>query len=194
MCGQMGIADGLGDRLWNKDVFDEYDDKGKCKDHVLEQYKLYVEMADRISARRATANTFFLTLNTLVVGALATCAEKSSHLSIIVVCIAAIVLCYVWKRLINSYRQLNTAKYAVIGELERKLPSSPYWSAEWSALGEGKDPRRYKQLTGVEKGVPIIFMGLYLLLCVAIVRELSSSSQGSNRIQEKIESTQVDSR
>ena len=38
---------------------------------VLEQYKLYVEMADRISARRGLTNTFFLTLNTTVVGLVA---------------------------------------------------------------------------------------------------------------------------
>jgi len=126
---------GLAERLWNKDVFDEYDDKGKFKDHVLEQYKLCVEMADRISARRSTANTFFLTLNTLIVGALSACAEKFSQLSVVVICIAAIVLCYVWKCLIYSYRQLNTAKYEVIGEFEKRLPSSPYWSAEWKALG-----------------------------------------------------------
>ena len=80
----MGIKNGLADRLWNKDVLDEYDDKSKYKDHVLEQYKLYVEMADRISARRSTANTFFLTLNTLLVGALSACAEKFSSLSVIV--------------------------------------------------------------------------------------------------------------
>ena len=30
---------------------------------ILEQYKVYVEMADRISARRGLTNTFFLTLN-----------------------------------------------------------------------------------------------------------------------------------
>ena len=30
----------------------------------LELYKLAVEMADRVSARRALANTFFLTVNT----------------------------------------------------------------------------------------------------------------------------------
>jgi len=189
----MGMGDGLADRLWNKDVFDEYDDKGKCKDHVLEQYKLYVEMADRISARRSTANTFFLTLNTLVIGALSACAEKFSRLSVIVICIAAIVLCYVWKRLINSYRQLNTAKYAVIGEFEKRLPSSPYWSAEWNALGEGKDPKKYKQLTAVEKWVPIVFMCLYLLLCAAIVKDLSIASPKSTALHERIESTQVDS-
>jgi hypothetical protein len=38
---------------------------------VLEQYKLYVEMADRLSARRALANTFFLTVNTAVLIGLA---------------------------------------------------------------------------------------------------------------------------
>ena len=105
-------------------MLDEYDDKSKYKDHVFEQYKLYVEMADRISARRSTANTFFLTLNTLLVGALSTCADKFSRLPVIVLCIAAIVLCYVWKCLINSYRQLNTAKYTVVGEFEES--ESPY--------------------------------------------------------------------
>ena len=189
----MGIENELEGRLWNKNVIDEYDDKDKCKDHVLEQYKIYVEMADRISARRSTANTFFLTLNTLIVGALSACAEKFSQLSVVVICIAAIVLCYVWKRLINSYRQLNTAKYAVIGELEKRLPSSPYWSAEWNALGEGKDPKKYKQLTAVEKWVPIVFMCLYLLLCAAIVREISTASSKSIATHEKMESAQIDS-
>ena len=31
---------------------------------VLDIYKLAVEMADRVSSRRATANAFFLTVNT----------------------------------------------------------------------------------------------------------------------------------
>src|SRR5256885_4461010 len=33
----------------------------------LEQYKLYVEMADRISSRRLTANSFFLTINSAII-------------------------------------------------------------------------------------------------------------------------------
>jgi hypothetical protein len=31
----------------------------KFRDYILEQYKSYVEMADRISQRRALANSFF---------------------------------------------------------------------------------------------------------------------------------------
>ena len=33
---------------------------------LLEQYKLYVEMTDRISQRRMNANTFFISVNTLL--------------------------------------------------------------------------------------------------------------------------------
>jgi hypothetical protein len=39
-------------------------------DRLLELYKLCVEMADRVSARRATANAFFLTLNSALLAGL----------------------------------------------------------------------------------------------------------------------------
>ena len=52
-----GLAS-IGAELWNVAPSD------KLPDGLLEQYKIYVEMADRISARRGLANTFFLTLNT----------------------------------------------------------------------------------------------------------------------------------
>jgi hypothetical protein len=34
------------------------------RQHLFDQYKLAVEMADRVSARRMQANTFFLAVNT----------------------------------------------------------------------------------------------------------------------------------
>ena len=37
---------------------------GEYQNHLLEQYKLYVQMADKISERRQSANSFFLTVNT----------------------------------------------------------------------------------------------------------------------------------
>ncbi len=40
---------------------------GSYQDHLLEQYKLYVEMADRISERRANANSFFFTVITALI-------------------------------------------------------------------------------------------------------------------------------
>ena len=60
-----GAVEEIREALWNEDP------SPSGSDRLLEQYKLYVEMADRISQRRGAANTCFLTFNTAVVGALA---------------------------------------------------------------------------------------------------------------------------
>src|SRR6478672_372789 len=49
--------------LWVGDADEAWRSRGPAYETaVLEQYKIYVEMADRISGRRSTANAFFLTL------------------------------------------------------------------------------------------------------------------------------------
>ncbi|MFQ5651919.1 MAG: hypothetical protein ACE5IY_18445 [bacterium] len=154
------------DGLWNEHVTQEnYASKEKYQDSVLVQYKLYVEMADRISARRNLANTFFLTLHTFILGASGFLYEKGPELSnknvLVIPFLALLALCFAWWRLVKSYRQINSAKFKVIGEFETRLPTSPWWLAEWKALGEGKDPKLYRPLTVVENWVPLIFALLY---------------------------------
>lgn len=39
-----------------------YPHNDKWYSHLVDQYKLYVEMADRISSRRASANSYFLSV------------------------------------------------------------------------------------------------------------------------------------
>jgi len=139
------------------------------KEHLLEQYKLYVEMADRISARRMLANTFFLTLNSGILAALAFLFKErvaGAALWAIPPFAALLVLCYVWWKLIRSYRQLNTAKFdKVVPAMEKHLPADPY-VAEWKALGLGKDPKLYTPLTAIEHWVPRVFMFLYVALAL----------------------------
>jgi hypothetical protein len=117
--------------------------------HLFEQYKLYVEMADRVSARRMLANTFFVGVHTALITAF-TVLLKENILSRSLVgyapFLAVILLCFVWWRVIYSYRQLNSGKFKVIHALEQSLPVAPY-DAEWVALGEGKAPKLYRLLT-----------------------------------------------
>ena len=139
---------------------------------ILEQYKIYVEMADRISARRSLTNTFFLTLNTAIfagVGAVLKDPHQFPSWMLIFPLIALITQCAAWFFLVRSYRQLNTAKYMVVGVLEERLPASPYWKAEWTALGEGKDPAKYWPLTHLEQWIPLLFIATYLAAYIAIV-------------------------
>jgi hypothetical protein len=153
--------------LWNADVtatsFQEANEKYQAA--ILEQYKLYVEMADRASARRGLANTFFLTLNTAVFTAIAVFWKDRPQASVWLLLFPLIVLlgqCLAWFWLIRSYRQLNTGKWTVVGALEERLPASPYWRAEWRALGQGKDPSKYWPLTHLEQWIPILFAACYL--------------------------------
>jgi len=130
--------------LWNAAVTsDSYAaDAEKYQSAILEQYKLCVEMADRISARRALANAFFLTLNSAAlttIGAFWKDGPRASVFYLIPPLLLLLALCLAWFWLVRSYRQLNSGKYAVIGALEERLPASPYWQAEWKALGEGKN-------------------------------------------------------
>ena len=144
----------------------------KYDEHLLQQYLLYVQMADKISERRSLANTFFLTANTAILSAFGIVSAIYPSQSIpggffgFVASLSPALLCYAWFRMVKSYQQLNTGKFDVIHEIERKLPLALY-KAEWDALGRGQDSRKYKPLTDVEKWVPVIFIGLYVVIAFA---------------------------
>jgi hypothetical protein len=80
-----------------------------------------------------------------------------------------VVLCLAWFWLVRSYRQLNSGKYAVIGALEERLPASPYWNAEWDALGNGEDKAIYWPLTHLEQWVPCVFALTYICGFLVVV-------------------------
>ncbi len=156
--------------VWNASNDSAEGDKDRAT--ILEQYKLYVEMADRISARRSLTNTFFLTLNTAIFAAIgALWKDRLTFPSWLLVfpLLALIVQCGAWFLLVRSYRQLNSAKYIVIGVLEERLPASPYWKGEWKALGEGKDKAKYWPMTHLEQWVPVIFAAIYIAAFIAAV-------------------------
>jgi hypothetical protein len=134
----------------------------------LELYKLAVEMADRTSARRAVANTFFLTVNTGLAALLG-----GSDLRWYVAA-AGIVFTLTWWWLLQSYRRLNQAKFAVINAIEPGLPVRLF-SDEWRHLQEMKKPAElwpprklgawlggYHELGTIERVVPLAFAAIYL--------------------------------
>ena len=138
--------------------------------HRFDQYKLAVEMADRVSGRRMQANSFFLGVNTVLLTIFPTLVKEKILLGILgaLPFLALVIFCFVWWRIVRSYRQLNTGKYQVILELEQQLPVAPY-AAEWIALGEGKNPQLSLPLTHVENWVPSLFGALYMLLLAAVL-------------------------
>lgn len=144
---------------------------------LFEQYKLAVEMADRVSARRGTANAFFFT----VTSALLATAES---LTLPLASSLGLVLVVAWWFLLRSYRKLNAAKFEIIGKLEDHLPVRIFGD-EWDILKQQdleqslvrsrflswltKPASRYAELSLVEQVVPIVFAILYLISLVDAV-------------------------
>lgn len=135
---------------------------GKHHVYLFEQYKLYVEMMDRVSSRRLTANSYFLSVNTALLGVVAY-VSKDTQTYLWVLGVAGIVLCWLWFAIIRSYSDLNTVKFSIIHAIEKRLPLNLF-AAEWTAAGRGKDPKRYHPLTHLEKGVPFVFMALHVFV------------------------------
>ena len=132
---------------------------------LLEQYKLFVQTSESLVARRQTVNAFFLSLNTLILGAIGIFAREGpfssqAFVSMIVFGFTGCILTRLWHRLIHSYRQLNAGKFTVIEALEKMLPASVF-TAEWAALGFGRDPSRYRSSTQTEMSISWVFTILY---------------------------------
>ena len=147
----------------------------ETRHELLEQYRLFVETSERVVARRQTANTFFLSINSLLLVAVGILLREATDAAVVAFGVAGLSLvglfaCFAWRRMVTSFRQLNTAKFEIIHLLEERLPAAVF-KAEWDALGRGSDPARYRPFTGMEARMPLLFMGLYALAiagCVAL--------------------------
>jgi hypothetical protein len=139
----------------------------KITGQYLELYKLAVEMADRVSARRATANAFFLTINTALLAFIG-----SGSLNVLwLVALAGIALSATWTVLLKSYRDLNAAKFDVITGMEHFLEAQVFGD-EWKRLQEKRQegwPGRYAEFGTVERLVPFIFATLYVAVFISVL-------------------------
>jgi hypothetical protein len=138
------------------------------KTHILEQYKLYVEMADRVSSRRVQIASFYTSILSALLALLSITSNKdifqgSQSFVLLTVSILGLCLCLAWAANINSYKQLNSLKFKVIHEMEYHLPF-PCYDREWQILKEDRKRRSYFRLTAVEKYSPIILAVPYLCL------------------------------
>lgn len=147
---------------------------------TLALYQLAVEMADRVSARRATANSFFFTMQAGLAVALGAFATRfgtaqdpePDRFVLTLAAIAGVIVSASWWMLLRSYRDLNTAKFKVINEIERRHLSIRVCCDEWEHL-KADEPikwwrKRYAELGQVERVVPIAFALMYVILAIYV--------------------------
>ena len=87
---------------------------------------------------------------------------------VVISAMAGIVACMTWRKVIFSYRQLNSARFEIIHLLESKLPARLF-DYEWQILEQEK---QYKPLTLTEINVPVVFMAMYILIAICVMLQV----------------------
>ena len=132
---------------------------------LFEQYKLAVEMADRISGRRQATNAFFAPIVaalTVTNGSELVTDGPWSYL----VSTVSVLICVMWWRLLVTYRALNGAKFKVIHELEEHLPARLF-SAEEEYYTAPREPRHIA-LSKIESAIPLLLAVAHAAIIVIV--------------------------
>jgi hypothetical protein len=142
------------------------------KDPRLALFELYLARAEKVSDRRAQANSWMLSVNSAIVAlygylpadkAAVSGAQKAVWLWAIPA--AGALVCVAWATLLTSYRKLNRAKFEVLMEIEANLPLSLFTREREIYRRDGR-----RALSYLETLIPICFILLYIaMLVVAIV-------------------------
>ena len=105
---------------------------------LLEQYKLYVQSAENVSARRVASSRYLLSLNVALAAlyGLQSAGFGQSYWLLLIPAIG-IPVSLLWYLIIKSHANLNRVKFEVIHEFEEHLPTAMY-KYEWHLADEGR--------------------------------------------------------
>ena len=146
---------------------------------LLEQYKLYVQSAENVSARRVASSRYLLTLNAALVAlyGVQSAGFGQSYWTLLVP-IVGIPVSLLWYLIIKSHADLNRIKFDVIHEFEKHLPVATY-KYEWHLAEEGQG-KTYRAVTTIERWIPILFAALHVILAVMIVLAIAGVVDWTN--------------
>ncbi len=128
-------------------------------------YPLFVEDTAKITDRRQTANSLYLSINSLLVGAIAFLAQQgaltSTSLLVVQVFIAfaGYVISRQWHRLLEKYRAMLNFRYAQLQSIEEQ-PGFPGVLKMYQI--ESKTPSLFG-FSNIEEFIPRLFRFLYVI-------------------------------
>ncbi len=131
---------------------------------LLEQYKLYVQSAENVSARRVASSRYLLSLNVALAAlyGLQSAGFGQSYW-MLPIPFMGIFVSVLWFLIIKSHADLNRIKFSLIHKFEEHLPAAMY-KHEWKLAAE-----EYRAVTKIERWIPILFATLHVALTAMIV-------------------------
>lgn len=120
----------------------------------FEQYKLFIESAERNSDKRISQNNFYLTINLAFLSYIGTQSFEIGQN--IVMLIVGILICILWFFTISNYSKRNKVKFDIINESKY----GKLYKEEWKRISVLTPLNIYEKMSS------IIFISLYVILFV----------------------------
>lgn len=145
---------------------------------LFDEYAFYVEHTQKLSERRQSATQTFLTINTAIFTILAFLFKDVAIdlQQLLLICLpllaAGILVCWLWRLILNQYKGLIGWRYKQLCEMEKKLPDSyRMLTKEWNEYYKPREDMPGLSFSDLEQQLPLIFGGLYIagILLVIVV-------------------------
>ena len=141
-------------------------------DHLIEQYKLYVQSADNVSSRRVASMRYLLTISSALFALYGVqFAAFGGAIWLVPISIVGIASAFAWLQIIKSNKNLNGLKFNLIHELEAHLPAAPF-KREWDKAEQGRGST-YKPVTDLESWFPWVFIVLHAVILVMLALNMA---------------------
>jgi len=148
---------------------------------AFKQYSLLVKDTARISDRRQTVNTLYLSANSILLGGAALLIQQSGLKSallvfpVLIVAVAGTIFCLDWRRLILNYRELLKLRFKMLSLLEDDpgftAPLKLYQAEGQELYNHQRHHRRILPFgfSRTELNIPIVFVGVYLVVGIGAI-------------------------
>jgi hypothetical protein len=148
----------------------------------FDEYKFLVEDTARITDRRQNISNLYTTINSILLAAIAVLFTETALPNLVIISgsvaimIAGIAIATAWKRAILNYRELLRLRFDILYEIE-KHPEMEDSEKVYHREAEELYPRDETEKTiddkglfsNIEKILPEIFIGLYIILTLTII-------------------------
>lgn len=121
----------------------------------IEQYKMFVESAERNSEKRINQNNIYLTFSLALFSFIS--ITELEKLPFYILCILGIIISVIWFFTIDNYSKRNKVKFDIINEYEKQ--NGLNWFVE-----EQKRILVLTNLSFLEKLLPIAFIIIYSII------------------------------
>jgi len=142
----------------------------------FEEYKLFTEMTDRLSQRRQNVHTTFEAVLTALFALLYFLAKDmklhGARLSIpvVIICALGLAVCFVWRELINRYRELLDFRFKKLMKMEEQFTNSVrMFTSEMDFFRKKSCGKSAFKFSILERNLPLVFGIVFFLLLVGSV-------------------------